>query len=136
MKAVLIDTGPIVALIDRGDADHTPCVQQTKQLRGSLLSTWPVITEAMYLLADVPEGQDALLGKVESGDIEIAALTAEDVAPMRQLIRKYQDLPMDFADASVVRVAQRDGLDTVFTLYRTDFQVYRRDRGRPFRIIP
>ncbi len=136
MKAVLVDTGPLVALLDAGDADHERCVEVTRHLSAELVTTWPVVTEAMYMLGVAPAGQDALLGKIEGGDVQVADFTAADIPAVRLLMRKYQDLPMDFADASLVRVAQRDGLDTVFTLDRTDFRVYRRLGHRPFRVIP
>ncbi|MDR5694930.1 MAG: PIN domain-containing protein [Armatimonadota bacterium] len=136
MRQILVDTGPLVALLDAGDEDHERCVEVAKRLRAELITTWPVMTEALYLLAGVPEGQDALLGKVETGELQVAELTIEDVPVVRLLMRKYQDLPMDFADASLVRVAQRDGLGTIFTLDRRDFQVYRRDGRRAFRLLP
>lgn len=136
MKRTLIDTGPLVALIDAGDADHEGCVAAAKQVRGDLVTTWPVITEAMYLLAHAPAGQDALLGKVESRELIIAAVSADDIPGVRALMRKYRDQPMDFADASLVRIAEREGIAEAFTLDRRDFSIYRLPRARRFRIIP
>lgn len=135
MKPVLIDTGPIVALLDVGDADHEPCVAAARQIRGRLVTTWPVITEAMYLLAASPDGQDALLGQVETGAVAILELTEADVAGMRTLMAKYRDQPMDFADASLVHTAEREDITEVFTLDR-DFEVYRLPRGRRFLTRP
>lgn len=136
MNRTLIDTGPLVAVLDADDGDHKRCTAAARQLRGELWTTWPVITEGMYLLTDAPAGQDALLQKIEAGDLIVADLGAEDLPWLRALMRKYKDLPIDFADASLVRVAQRENLDTIFTLDRRDFQVYRRDGRRPFRIVP
>jgi len=96
---------------------------------------WPVITEASHLLADVPRAQDALLAKIETGDLVLADLTAADVPILRALIRKYQDQPMDLADAAVVRVAAREGIAEIFTLDRY-FRTYRGARGRAFTLRP
>jgi predicted nucleic acid-binding protein len=135
MKQTLVDTGPLVALIDKGDSDHQRCRDAARQLRGDLVTTWPVITEAMYLLEEAPQGQDALLQKVEAGDLILADLSAVDVPGIRELMRKYRDQPMDLADASVVRVAQRDDVAEVFTLDK-HFRAYRTTRGRSFAIKP
>ncbi|MGH2396591.1 MAG: type II toxin-antitoxin system VapC family toxin [bacterium] len=135
MKQTLVDTGPLVALIDKGDADHLRCRDTARQLRGDLVTTWPVITEAMYLLEETPPGQDALLQKVEAGDLILADLSAGDLPGIRELMRKYRDQPMDLADASVVRVAQRDSIVDVFTLDK-HFRAYRTARGRSFAIKP
>lgn len=135
MKQTLVDTGPLLALIDKGDADHQRCEEAARQLKGDLVTTWPVITEAMYLLEEAPQGQDALLQKVEAGDLVIADLSAGDVPTVRDLMRKYHDQPMDFADASLVRVAQREGIAEVFTLDK-HFRAYRTARGRSFAIKP
>jgi len=135
MKPVLIDTGPLVALIDAGDADHARCAAAAKALRGDLVTTWPAVTEAMYLLAGAPAGQDALLEQVEAGSLAVAELSSQDVPAIRSLMKKYQDLPMDFADASLVTVAGRDSIHEVFTLDR-HFRTYRLPRGRTFVVIP
>ena len=136
MRQILIDTGPLVALLDAGDRDHRRCVQVAKRLSGELVTTWPVLTEAVYLLADTPKAQDALLAKVEGGSVRIAMLEAGDAREMRVLMRRYGDLPMDLADASLVRVADREDIRQVFTLDRRDFGIYRTARGRPLAILP
>lgn len=135
MRRILADTGPLVALIDRGDADHERCVNATRHMPGDLVTVWPVITEASYLLEDVPLAQDALLAKIETQDLTVAELTAADVPALRALIRRYRDQPMDLADAALVRVAVREGISEVFTLDR-HFRTYRAARGRPFTMRP
>ena len=135
MRRTLVDTGPLVALMDRGDADHDRCVTASRGIRGELVTVWPVITEASCLLADVPDAQDMLLAKVEAQDFVVADLTAADVAILRSLMRRYRDQPMDLADAALVRVAARDGITEIFTLDR-HFQTYRAARGRPFTVKP
>ncbi len=136
MRQILIDTGPLVALLDEGDQDHGRCVQVAKQLPATLLTTWPVVTEAMYLLSEAPSAQDALLAKVEDGSVGVVELDVKDVPSLRLLMRKYRELPIDLADASLVRVAGREGIQQIFTLDRRDFNVYRTTEGRPFTIVP
>jgi len=135
MRRTLIDAGPLVALFDRDDVDHERCVAVSRHLRGEVVTVWPVITEASHLLADVPRAQDALLAKIETGDLVLADLTAADVPILRALIQKYQDQPMDLADAAVVRVAAREGIAEIFTLDRY-FRTYRGARGRAFTLRP
>lgn len=135
MRRTLIDAGPLVALFDRDDVDHERCVAVSRHLRGEVVTVWPVITEASHLLADVPRAQDALLAKIETGDLVLADLTAADVPILRALIQKYQDQPMDLADAAVVRVAAREGIAEIFTLDRY-FRTYRGARGRAFTLKP
>lgn len=133
---MLTDTGPLVAILDRDDAAHRRCVAVLKQIPPPLVTTWPVVTEAMYLLAFSSKAQDALLAMVERGSLQVAVIGAEDVPRIRVLVRTYRDLPMDLADATMVRVAEREGIREVFTLDRRDFSVYRAGRGRSFSIIP
>ena len=135
MRPVLVDTGVLVALLDRGDDQHERCVTALKNLPASLLTSWPVVTEALYLLGDVTGGQDALLTWIEAGMPSVGELNREDVPSIRAMMAKFRDVPMDFADASLVCLAQRLTLDVVFTLDQ-DFQTYRlADRGR-FKVIP
>lgn len=135
MNRVLADTGPLVALLDADDDDHARCVNAARQLHGELVTTWPVITEALYLLAPDRRAQDRILGKVESGDLVLEMLGPEDIPGIRALLEKYADLPTDLADATLVYLAERDALDTVFTLDR-DFRVYRLKRGKALKVVP
>ncbi len=90
----------------------------------------------MYLLEAVPGAQEALLEMIERRALLVLPLEREDVPRIRTLMRQYRDLPMDFADATLVRVAEREGLDTVFTLDVRDFATYRLRGRRAFRLIP
>lgn len=135
MPAVLVDTGPLVALLDRSDPHHKRCDELFKTLAGPLVTVWPVITEAMYLLRDFTIAQAALCEMIEAGVLGILALDASDVPRIKELMRKYRDLPMDIADAALVRVAEREKLRAVCTIDRRDFQVYRPNRIGRFSII-
>ncbi|HET9884777.1 MAG TPA: PIN domain-containing protein [Candidatus Binatia bacterium] len=136
MPAVLVDTGPLVALLDRSDPYHLSCQESLSSLDDSLVTVWPVVTEAMYLLRAYWQAQDALWEMIQSGAVQIISLGIDDIPRMRELMRKYRDLPMDLADAGLVRVAERERLRRIFTLDRRDFQVYRPSRIGRFAIIP
>ena len=105
-------------------------------LNDSMVSVWPVVTEAMYMLRAFWLAQKALWEMIEAGAVEILLLNIDDVPRMKELMRKYRDLPMDLADAALVRVAERERLRRIFTLDRRDFQVYRPSRIGRFAILP
>ena len=132
----LIDAGPLVAILHRDDRRHRDCVQALRAMPPPLGTTWPVVTEAMYLLGFAADAQDELWGLLENGRLHLFGLDAADAPRMRALMRKYRDLPMDLADASLVAVAEREGINKVFTLDRRDFGVYRLARGGRFSIVP
>jgi predicted nucleic acid-binding protein len=134
VRGILVDTGPLVAIIDSSDAFHDRCVDVLRELRDPLFTVWPVITEAMHLVGS-PVAQDRLWDVLEEGGLKLKPLEATDVPRMRVLMRKYQDLPMDLADAALVRVAERDQLHTVFTTDRSDFSAYRLQGSRRFRLL-
>ena len=133
---MLVDTGPLVALLSRDDARYRGCRAVFRSLREPPLTVWPALTEAMHLLRDSWGGQDRLFGLLEVGSVEIAPLGPGDVSRMRQLMQKYHDLPMDFADAALVTVAEREGITRVFTLDRRDFEVYRPAKIGRFSLVP
>ncbi len=136
MSNLLVDAGPLVALLHKDDQDHALCVDVLKRLREPLLTTWMPVTEAMYLLGFSVEAQCALLKMIERDMLQVVSLDIDDLPRIRKLMRQYADLPMDFADATLVQVAKRQGIDQVFTLDRRDFSVYRLGRGKAFTIIP
>ena len=133
---VLVDAGPLIAIINRRDRDHAKCINALKRIRARLLTTWMPITEAIHLLAFSRDGQEALLEMIERGAIEILDVEDADLAQIRSLMRKYADLPMDFADATLVRAAIREGLRDIFTLDRRDFRTYRLGPRKSFNIVP
>lgn len=135
-QGLLVDAGPLVAVLSRRDRHHQACLEVLKEIRRPLLSTWMPVTEAMYLLDFSIAAQGALLEMIERGTLQILELVREDLAAMHKLMRKYRDQPMDFADASLVQVADRLSLTEIFTLDRRDFDVYRLSRNRAFRILP
>ena len=133
---VLVDAGPLVALIHADDSNHTACVEALKGIRDPLVTVWPPVTEAMYLLGFSSRAQDALWRMIEAELLGLLPLGVSDAPRMRELMKKYKDLPMDLADAALVRVAEREGIRRVFTTDRRDFQVYRPKRIRRFSLVP
>ena len=136
IEGLLVDAGPLVAILSRRDRHHPTCIEVLKETRRPLLSTWMPVTEAMYLLDFSIAAQGALLEMIERGTLQILDLVREDLPAMHKLMRKYHDQPMDFADASLVQVADRLNLTEIFTLDRRDFDVYRLSKNRAFRILP
>jgi len=133
---MLVDAGPLVALLSKDDARYRRCRAVFRGLREPPLTVWPVLTEAMHLLRDSWGGQDRLFGLLEVGSVDIVPLGPGDLSRMRQLMQKYHDLPMDFADAALVTVAEREGITRVFTLDRRDFEVYRPSKIGRFSLVP
>lgn len=125
MRAVLVDAGPLVALLDRGDAHHEECLAALRHIDDPLVSVWPAFTEAMYLLNFSLSAQQALWDLVDNDAVTLIQLDELDISRMRALMTKYRDLPMDLADAALVRVAEREKLSKIFTLDRRHFRLYR-----------
>ena len=136
MPKILVDAGPLIALLNKSDQDHGICVDVLQRLQEPLLTTWMPITEAMYLLNFSVDAQAALLAMIERGMLEVLPLETDDLPSIRKLMRRYADLPMDFADATLVQVAQRYNIEQIFTLDRREFAVYRLRRGKAFTVIP
>lgn len=132
---ILVDAGPMVALLSANDQHRASCSEAVRRLRGPLATVWPALTEAMHLLKPSPIAQQTLLKQVENGALSLLPLAATDVPRMKELMRKYADRPMDLADAALVRVAERERIFTIFTVDRSDFAAYR-PLGRRFKIVP
>lgn len=134
---MLIDAGPLIALIDADEPDHARCRDALETIRLPLLTTWPAFTEAMYLLARAAgtDGQEALWRLTLRGDLEIVAPSTHTLARTAALMEKYADRPMDLADASLVALAEERNLTRIFTL-DSDFYVYRFKGRRRFEIVP
>ena len=135
-NVILVDTGPLVALVDGDDQYHAVSTAAYKQIQHPLGTVWPAVVEAMYLLGFSWEAQDAVWELIETEALKLLPLGSADAPRMRQLMRKYRDLPMDLADAALVRVAEREKIATIFTLDRRDFHLYRLEGLRRFTILP
>ena len=135
---ILVDAGPLVALIDSEDPYHAICVEVAAQLPNDpMLTTWPCFTEAMYLLgrsAGAP-GQESLWSSVERRAVRFWDIEPEYLARMAELMKQYRDLPMDVADASLVVAAEVTGLRKVFSLDK-HFRIYRLKDGSVLEVVP
>lgn len=133
---ILTDAGPLVALVHAGDRNHERCVAATRSLQGPMATVWPALTEAMHLLRFSWPAQRALWSMLEEGTLRLLPLDESDAPRIGELMRKYRDLPMDLADAALVRVAEREKLRRVFTLDRRDLSLYRPLRLGRFLLVP
>lgn len=133
---ILVDAGPLVALINARDRHHERCKAAFGSLREPLGTVWPAVAEAMYLLSFSWRAQEALWELIETEALKLLPLDSADAPRMRELMKKYRDLPMDLADAALVRAAERERIGRIFTLDRRDFQLYRPSGLRGFAIVP
>jgi len=122
---ILVDAGPLVAIVDADDQYHSQCVAAFETFREPMATVWPAVTEAMYFLPARPRAQEALWEMLERGTLHLLTLDVSDAPRMRELMRMYANRPMDLADAALVRVAEREGIRKIFTVDRRDFSVYR-----------
>jgi len=136
MKALLVDTGPLVAYLDRTDPAHGSVAQSLGAFRGALFSTSAVITEAMYLLKDYSQGPRRLAEFVQAANIHVSESTqSHQLLSAAALIEKYSDTPMDFADATLVLLSEEIGVTDIATLDRRGFTTYRTRKGKALRIV-
>jgi predicted nucleic acid-binding protein len=134
---MLVDAGPLVALLDRRDPDHDECRQAIAHPTDHLHTTWPALAEAGNLLQR-RVGQRAvndLMGLLEQGMLGIVDLPGTSIATMAALMRTYADAPMSIADASLVTAAESTGETRIFTL-DAHFHAYRLSGGRTFTVLP
>ena len=133
---ILVDAGPLVAVVEPKDQHHLECAAALAALREPMGTVWPVLTEAMYLLAKDLRASEAVWDMIARGAVQLLPLGPDDVPRMRELMRKYSDRPMDLAGAALIRVAEREGIRKIFTVDRQDFAVYRLHGALRLSIIP
>ena len=136
MSELLIDTGPLLAAFNQRDQHHAFAVGIMRQHNQPFVTTMAVMTEIMYLARAWlgSHVQDKLFVMVERGDIRIEHTTLNDFARVAKLMQKYRDLPMDFADATLVALAERLGSKRIFTI-DSDFLLYRWQDKHAFELI-
>ncbi len=132
----ILDTGPWVALIDRSETRHAECVQWLKNFSGRLYSTEAVLTEVLYLLNFSITAQCAALDFVLKSVIEMVPSSTESLKTTKSLMKKYADLPMDYADATIVCLATETRIQNVITFDRKDFAIYKLPKKQSFTIMP
>ena len=136
MKTWLLDTGPLVAFLDAGDPAHDRAVQVFGSLRGAFITTGAVVTEAFYLLRYAAAGAERLVDFLDGTGATVMDLFAlEYLRRVIRLMDKYADHPMDFADASLVLVAEETGHDEILTLDERGFRAFRFRGSRRFHLV-
>lgn len=133
----LVDAGPLLAIIDAEEPDHRRCIEALGRIEPPLVTTWPALAEAMHLAGSRTgwPGQEALWRLVLRGDLDVVAPDGGHLVRAHDLMRKYRDVPMDLADATLVALAEERKIDRIFTL-DSDFRVYRLHGRRAFTIVP
>lgn len=134
MTPVLLDTGVIVALLDRSELHHARCVAVVEKLERPLMTCEVVIAESCYLLRGLSGAAETVLENIERGVFHIPFQLSQSAAPVRNLLRKYRDLPADLADACLMHLAEQLNTGDILTLDR-DFESYRWRRNRLFRLL-
>ena len=129
MQNILTDAGPLIALFLANDTHHERAKTFAQHNTARLLTTCAVVTEVCYFLNS--DGKKAFLTFVKRGAVTIEAIGVDDLGRIIQLVGKYQK--MDFADASLVLLAEKTDITDIATVDRTDFDIYRTKTGKPFR---
>ena len=124
MRSTLIDAGPIIALFDSADKYHNRIVDLIKKELLHLVSTWPVLTEASHMLDFDNRAQIALLQWIYRGGLELVQIDSSGIQRIIDLTEKYNDVPMDLADATLVVAAENLGIREIISI-DTDFYIYR-----------
>lgn len=138
VNRILHDTSPLVAICNEKELEnHYLCTRIFRSINAGFVTTLPCLTEAMYLLQRTRgwEGERRLWGLLSAENVKIHDLTENQFYRMGFLMEKYQDTPMDFADASLVVAAEELKINKIFTI-DSDFAVYRIREKEPFEIIP
>jgi predicted nucleic acid-binding protein len=134
VKPVLLDTGCMVALLDRSERHHAACVEAAESVKGPLVTCEAVIAESCYLLRDVTGAADAVLANVERGVFKIPFRLDAETPTVRALMTRYRKVPMDLADACLVALAGLLNSGSILTL-DGDFRVYRWKGKQPFELV-
>ena len=132
----LVDTGAILALLDRDDRWHEPCGNAFRQLRLPLLTSQAVLTELFHLVGDNRADVNSAWKFVRSGALILGTIEDAELAQLHSLMSRCWDRPMDFADATLVHLANRESLNLILTVDQDDFATYRLEGKRRFRVLP
>ena len=134
--SAVIDTGAVLALLDRNDHWHEPCKNAFRQMRLPLLTSQAVLTELFHLVGDGRAQMESAWKFVRSGALVLGTIEDTDLPQLRALMFQYWDRPMDFVDATLVHLANRESLSVILTVDQADFATYRLAGKRRFRVLP
>jgi predicted nucleic acid-binding protein len=135
VKPILLDTGVIVALLDRSESWHQACARTVRELPAPLITCEAVIAESCYLLRNVPGAAEVVMENVAAGIFQIPCQLSRDSAGVKQMLRKYRDRGIDLADACLICLAEEFAAGDILTLDR-DFKIYRWGKNKPFQMLP
>jgi uncharacterized protein len=133
---ILLDTGAFVALVDRSERMHADCVAVLEKWTGAVVTTEAVVTETLYLVGPQWTAQKVCLEFFLRGAFHLVPSSQASLRRVAVLMEKYRNVPMDFADATLVALGEELETDLVFTLDRSGFSTYRLNRRKPFRLFP
>lgn len=133
---IIIDTGPLVVMLNRRDSQHAACRTQSLERARPFLTTWPVVAEAAWLLRHTDRGVSELIRLISDGLLDCYSLRADAADWMDAFLRRYSDQAPQLADSSLMFVAERENLSTIFTLDRRDFLVYKLANNQPLELLP
>jgi predicted nucleic acid-binding protein len=136
VPAGLIDTGAILALLDRSDEWHIPCAAAYNRSRLPLFTTEAVLTEVFHLAQRNLRDIQCVWTLLRSGAIQMSPISNEELPEIQALMDVYSDRPMDFADATLVHLAARESLSLILTVDHDDFETYRIGGRKRFNILP
>jgi uncharacterized protein len=131
---VIVDTGPLVALLNRADTHHTWVVQQLRDIQPPMITCEAVLAEATYLTRAVPGARAALIEMLGEDFLSIGMALADHHSAILTMVRRYTDVPMSLADACLVRLAEIYPQSPVLTL-DSDFGVYRKNGRQVIEVV-
>jgi predicted nucleic acid-binding protein len=134
--AGIIDTGAIVAILDASEDWHAACLQAIASLQMPLLTTEAILTELFHLIAARNLSMNRAWQFVRSGAITVRPIDDSGLPILHALITRYKDRPMDFADATLVHLAERENISLILTVHHNDFETYRIGGRKKFTILP
>ena len=129
MKNTLVDAGPLIALFDKSDRFHSDTIVFLRSFRGSLLTTWPVVTETSHMLSFSTRTQINFLEWIHRGGLQIVVLDHTHIARLIELSKKFDDVPMDLADASLIVASEEHNIEEIVSI-DSDFYIYRNVRNQ------
>jgi predicted nucleic acid-binding protein len=129
---VILDTGPLVAFLNRRDKFHNWALEHWDQIQPSMLTCEAVISEACFLLGGTDFGIDSVMQLIQRKIISISFHLDKHIEPVKRLLLKYRSIPISFADACLIKMSELNPDSRIFTL-DSDFNLYRKNRRR---IIP
>ncbi len=131
---IVLDTGPLVALLDASDEHHAWAAAEFSRFEGKVRVCEAVLTEALFLLRSLRPAQEKILEWVERGELTCDFVLLEEARAVRALWKRYANVPMSLADACIVRMAEMHPRSVICTV-DADFSIYRRDTSHPLNLL-